>query len=338
MKKPISFDDILLVPQYSDISRSQVDLSVKLPLVDHVFKLPVVSASMDTITEAHMASSMSKKGGFGIIHRYMDTESQVREVKGAFDLGAEVVGAAIGVEGNVEERAKALLAVHKNVILCIDVAHGHHVRVLQTLRVLKNGIGANRHIMAGNIATKEGYEDLCDWGADSVKCGIGGGSICTTRIQTGHGVPTLQSIKDCFSAGLDVPIVGDGGFRTTGDIVKGIAGGATFVMLGSMLSGTDECPGELIETGGKKYKEYRGMASRKAQLKWRGRSGAPEGVVSTVPYRGSVIDVLSDIEGRMRSGVTLSGATSLSDLVLKAKYIEQTVATIAESSAHISRR
>ncbi len=335
-KRPVSFDDLLLIPQYSDInSRSDVSLAMKLPLVDHTFTLPLISASMDTVTGADMAAAMSNMGGLGIIHRYMSIEEQVEEVRSAFSSGAVVVGAAIGVDDDFYDRADRLLSVDKRVILSIDIAHGHHIKMMHALAALKNGCARDRHVMAGNIATREAYEDLVDWGADSVKCGIGGGSICTTRIKTGHGVPTLQSIFECAAAGLDVPVIADGGFKESGDIVKGLAAGANFVMLGSMLSGTEECPGEIVSVNGHKYKEYRGMASRKAQLKWRGRSAAPEGVVSTVLYKGSVYDILLDVKGQLKSGVSLSGAATIDELVLKAQWIEQTTATRNESSAHI---
>jgi len=189
--------------------------------------------------------------------------------------------------------------------------------------------------MAGNIATLDGFNALAKWGADSVRCGIGGGSICTTRLQTGHGVPTLQTIKDCAPSTADVTLIADGGFRFSGDIVKGLAAGADFVMLGSMLAGTEECPGKVLKKDGTIYKVYRGMASKGAQMDWRGKSSSPEGVFSEVPFRGSVAPVLEDISGAIKSGLSYSGAETISELRSKAKWVEQSYSSRVEGSAHI---
>ena len=204
------------------------------------------------------------------------------------------------------------------------------------LASLRRRFGQDVHLMAGNVATLEAFDDLVSWGANSVRVGIGGGSICSTRLVSGHGVPTLQSVIDCARTAHEVPIIADGGFKTSGDIVKALAAGADFVMLGSMLAGTTETPGPVIsEARGHKYKAYRGMASRAAQKDWRGKSSTPEGVSSTVAYRGPVTDVLNDIAGGIRSGLSYSGCRTVRDLQLRCEFTTQTSAGRNESATHI---
>jgi len=289
---------------------------------------------MDTVTETAMATAISSLGGLGIIHRYNTIEEQViiaKKTKGH-------VAAAIGITGDYEARAASLVEAGCR-ILCLDVAHGHHELVKKALKILRKNLGDKIHLMAGNVATLEAFNDLADWGADSIRVGIGGGSICSTRINTGHGVPTFQSVLDCsYSDRRNVMLIADGGIRNAGDIVKALAAGADFVMLGSMLAGTDESPGEIFTSENKKYKVYRGMASRTAQLDWRGKSSSPEGVSTTIPYKGSVVDILQDIAGNIKSGFSYSGVRDLRDLQSKATFLQQTPAGQFESSTHILRR
>ena len=223
-------------------------------------------------------------------------------------------------------------------MLCLDVAHGHHALVRTALRTLRKNLGDKIHLMAGNVATLEAFNDLADWGANSIRVGIGGGSICSTRINTGHGVPTFQSVLDCSRSNREAKLIADGGIRNAGDIVKALAAGADFVMLGSMLAGTDESPGEIFKSGNNKYKVYRGMASRSAQLDWRGKSSSPEGVSTTIPYKGSVAEILQDISGNIKSGFSYTGVRNLMDLQVKATFLQQTPAGQFESSTHILRR
>jgi IMP dehydrogenase len=192
--------------------------------------------------------------------------------------------------------------------------------------------------MAGNVATGEGACDLAEWGANSVRVGVGGGSICSTRLVSGHGVPTLQSVMDCVDAGCPIPIIADGGMKTSGDVVKAIAAGADFVMLGSMLAGTDQSPGQVFDAGNKKYKVYRGMASSEAQVNWRGKTSTPEGISTTIPYKGDVNIVLADLKGGIQSGMSYSGSRTIQELQAKAKFVRQTVAGQAESFTHILSR
>ncbi len=235
----LCFDDVLLRPRYSDIeSRSEIDLSVSMSNTDSKLAVPIVSSPMDTVTEDFMALGIHSAGGLGIIHRYNDIKTQASLVESAVKSIPDVlVGGAIGVSGDYIKRAQALVRAGARVI-CVDIAHGHHIMMRHALRVLRNTFGTNIHIMAGNVATREGFDDLASWGADSVRVGIGGGSICSTRIKTGHGMPTLQSIIDCASSEYtgSVLIIADGGIRSSGDIVKALAAGADLVMLRSGLS------------------------------------------------------------------------------------------------------
>ena len=332
MKRTLSFDDVLLIPQFSDIqSRTEeVDLSSSLGKIN--LSLPIISSPMDTVTEREMAVAMSRQGGVGIIHRYNSIEEQVLQVQST----NVVVGAAIGVSGDYLERAAALLKAGAD-ILCVDIAHGHHVLMRHALTTLRNTFGYDVHIMAGNVATLEAVNDLSDWGADSVRIGIGGGSICSTRIQTGHGMPTLQSIIECAATDRDVTLIADGGIRNSGDICKALAAGADFVMLGSMLSGTEEAPGEkhYDTRTGKFYKAYRGMASVEAQIDWRGHTASVEGVASTVDYKGNVKEVLGGIARGTRSGLSYSGTRNIREFQARAKMVQITTSGMAESKTHI---
>ena len=333
MKKALSFDDVLLRPQYSDIlSRSEVSMSRSLKFLPSL-ELPIISSPMDTVTGESMACAVRKAGGIGIVHRYNTMEEQCKVVLNVTSLGYDV-GAAIGVGKEHIERA-VNLAQNGVSFLCIDVAHGHHIAVKEMLQTLREKLGPTIHIMAGNVATLEAFNDLADWGANSIRVGIGGGSICSTRVQTGHGIPTLQSVLECAQSDRDVALIADGGIRNSGDIVKALAAGADFVMLGSLLAGTDEAPGETIFQNGLKHKVYRGMASKEAQYDWRGRTSSLEGVASMVPYKGPVSNILDDLEKGIRSGLSYSGATTLSEFSAKSRLTFQTSAGQVESSAHI---
>ena len=252
MKTGVCFDDVLLVPQYSPIkSRRDVDLRVRLVNVSHTIQLPVISSPMDTVTEGRMVYAMAKAGGLGIIHRYNTIDEQVKIASSAYDMlyeedhnGYHAIAAAIGVTGDYVDRATALYDANVRV-LCLDVAHGHHIIMKSALNNLRAIFGDTVHLMAGNVATLDGFNDLADWGADSIRVGIGGGSICSTRLQTGHGMPTLQSVLECAQSDRDVMLIADGGIRTSGDIVKALAAGADFVMNGSLLAGTEETPGDV---------------------------------------------------------------------------------------------
>ena len=335
MRQTYTFDDVLLVPKHSDIeSRSQVDLSSKLDSRT-TLRLPLISSPMDTVTETTMALALDSAGGMGVIHRYNTISEQAALINKAHYAGAQNIAAAIGMTGDYIDRATEVVKAGANV-LCIDVAHGHHAMMKTCLKNLKHEFSEAVHLMAGNVATLDAFEQLADWGADSVRVGIGGGSICSTRIVTGHGVPTLQSIFDVSYTTYETKIIADGGIKTSGDMVKALAAGADFVMVGSMLAGTKESPGETLrDNSGKRYKVYRGMASSEAQRDWRGKSSTPEGVATTVPYKGSVRDIIQDIDGGIRSGLSYTGARSLSQFRSLCDFIVQTQAGQSESNTHI---
>lgn len=345
-KYTLSFDDMLLVPKYSEIeSRTEVDLISDIR--EKQFTLPIISSPMDTVTETDMAVAMSKLGGLGILHRYNTLEEQCQMAEDVL-IQSQRPAAAIAVSGDYFDRAKALVSVGVD-ILCVDIAHGHHVMMERALKRLRDEFGESVCIIAGNVAMVEGYLDLSQWGADAVRVGIGGGSICSTRLQTGHGVPTLQSVMACHIArGLRQPkdtnfkpakIIADGGLRYNGDLVKSYAAGADFVMLGSMLAGTKESPGTIFqENSGERYKVYRGMASPEAQEEWRGVASSLEGISTTVPYKGTVYKVLSNIDLNVRSGLSYSGARTIQELREKCEFIIQTAAGQDESGTHILHR
>jgi len=339
MEEALTYNDVLLVPQYSDIkSRSDVSVASTLRGNGPTTKLhiPIIASPMDTISEEEMGVAMWQEGGLAVVHRYNTITEQASILDGIIVNAGCNAAAAIGTSGDYLERASALYETGVR-ILCVDVAHGHHVLMKNALTELRATFGDKVHIMAGNIATLEGYNDLVDWGADSVRCNIGGGSICSTRIQTGHGVPGLHTIIDCARSDRNAPIIADGGIRNSGDIVKALAAGADFVMLGSLLSGTDETPGDVINTHEGKVKSYRGMASKDAQVEWRGRTASLEGVATTVPCKGPVEDVLEDLTRGIRSGLSYSGCRTISELQAKARFIRQTGSGQLESSAHITR-
>ena len=335
-KQAVTYDDMLLVPQYSDItSRRDVDISSKLNS-SLTLELPIMASPMDTVSGVGMSVAMAKAGGLAVIHRYNTIPEQGELVNSAAkDISTTNVAAAIGVTGDFLERATTALSLGAN-ILCVDVAHGHHMMMRKALEKLRYSFGDSVYIIAGNVCTLEGVNDLSDWGADAVRCNIGGGSICSTRIVTGHGLAGLQTIFDCARTDRDVKIIADGGIKNSGDIVKALAAGADFVMCGSLLAGTEESPGKVISMpDGTRMKEYRGMASKDAQMDWRNKSSTPEGVASYIPYKGSVTDILQDLEGGIRSGLSYSGARSISELQQKAEWSRQTSAGTIESGTHI---
>ena len=332
MKKGLTYDDVLLVPQYSDI-RSRSQISIKSDLGKGIeLDVPIIASPMDTVSETEMANGLGNMGGIAIIHRYNTIEEQSAMIA---SMPSEIlVGAAVGVIGDFKNRARAAVEAGAKLI-CIDVAHGHHILMKEAITVIKEAM-PNVHIMAGNVATLEGFNDLADWGADSIRCNIGGGSICTTRIQTGHGVPGLETILQCAKSDRDAKIIADGGIKNSGDIVKALAAGADAVMLGSLLAGTDLSPGETFKgSNGELRKAYRGMASAEAQKDWRGRVSSAEGVASSIPYRGELYHVVSELQRGIRSGFSYSGARSIKEMRAKAKWLRQTNASAVESSAHV---
>jgi IMP dehydrogenase len=329
-KEALTYDDVLLMPKFSDIeTRSSISLESELGK-NLVFSTPIIASPMDTVSGFEMAKKMSSLGGVAVIHRYNTIEEQcdiVRNVK----RDGERVGAAVGSSGDYMQRVIALKNAGVDFV-CIDVAHGHHKMVHDAIKAIKEAFPF-MHIMAGNVATDEAFEALQGWGADSIRVGIGGGSICSTRIQTGHGVPNITAIMECAAVATTAALIADGGIKNAGDIVKALAAGADFVMLGSLLAGTDESPGELNVTG--MTKVYRGMASREAQQDWRGKSSAPEGISTKIPYKGPVELVFNDLVGNIKSGLSYSGAITIKGLQARSEFIRQTSAGQNESWTHI---
>ena len=336
----ITFDDVLLVPNYNGI-RSRQDVSTATRLGPIELALPLMSANMDTVTGATMASKMAALGGLGILHRFLSIEDNVAELRRCADPSR--IGVSIGIGDAGLERAEALVAAGA-AIICVDVAHGHAKSVNQTLRDLRAKFGHNVVLIAGNVATYAGADYLAAAGADAIKVGIGPGSVCTTRIKTGFGVPQLTALMSCRQ--VDRPLIADGGVRTPGDAVKALAAGASMVMLGGMLAGCDETPGdahELVDENGAlvKVKRFRGMASREAQEEFMGKMDewkTAEGIAVDVPARGPVENVIRDLMGGIRSGLTYAGAATLGELQRKAQFIRVTPATTVESSPHVLMR
>ncbi|MCB0365663.1 MAG: guanosine monophosphate reductase [Bdellovibrionaceae bacterium] len=331
--KAYTFDDVLLVPNKSEVrSRRDPDLSTHLTR-EMTIDRPFISANMDTVTEAEMAIGMGKLGAIGILHRFMSIADQVKQVTRVKESGAAHIGASIGVNEDYQDRAKALVESGVDV-LTIDIAHGHSVAMLEVMSWLKSEF-KGLQIIAGNIATPKGAEDLIEAGADAIKVGIGPGSMCTTRIITGCGVPQLTAISLCahVARAKGVPVIADGGVKSSGDIVKALAAGADSVMLGSLLAGTIETPGP-IRNG---MKQYRGMASKAAQVSWRGgvpEGMAPEGESTQLPVKGHIYDVINELSGGLRSGMSYLNATRIEDIRSNALFMEMTPMGILESRAH----
>jgi IMP dehydrogenase len=329
----LTFDDVLIMPKKSEI-RSRKDPSLRSRLTKTKFlETPIISANMDTVTESPMAIAMHKMGGLGIIHRFMNIEQQIAEIEKLKSINAEIISASIGVNADFKERTASLIKAGVN-LLTIDIAHGHSVQMMDTLKWLKDTY-PQIEVIAGNLATPDAAIDLIEAGADAIKVGIGPGSMCTTRIITGCGVPQLTAIALCAEAAASygVPVIADGGIRTSGDMVKAFAAGADSIMLGSMLSGTIETPGDIVN--GKK--QYRGMASKKAQISWRGdmpQGMAPEGESTFVTVKGHVSDVLHELMGGIRSGMSYVNATTIAEMKDKALFMEMSANGISESRAH----
>jgi IMP dehydrogenase len=346
-KEVLSFDDVILEPQYSElITRKNIDTSIEVNYSNDTlkFNIPIISSPMSTVTEAHMSNAMISQGGLGIIHRYNTIEFQTKLL--GYVNHRDYRAAAIGATGDYKERLSELVKNDLSVV-CIDIAHGDHILMEKTIEFIRSEY-PNLFVMAGNVATGYAYKRLALAGAHAVRASVGSGSICTTRIQTGHGIPTLQAILDCCEAkreyiesGNDYPtpyIVADGGIKNSGDIVKSLAAGADFVMLGSMLSGTRETPGKVIVQDGKKMKRYNGMASKTAQKNWKGSYNSIEGVASYVPYKGTTSKVINEIMSNVRSGMSYSGANSLQELYNNAVFRKQTPSSHMEGNPHIFNR
>jgi len=337
----LAFDDVLLVPRRSSV-RSRQDVSLRTELSRRVtLDSPVVAANMDTVCEAEMAEAVARQGGIGILHRFLAIEAQagmVRRVKSAGLL----VGAAVGTGDDTMPRAKALVAAGVDALV-LDIAHGHSEHAIDAVRCLTREFGADTDVIAGNVATRAGAEDLIEAGADAVKVGVGPGGVCTTRLVAGVGVPQLTAINEC--AGMEVPIVADGGIRRSGDIAKALAAGASTVMIGSLFAGTAESPGELEMSERGLVKSIRGMSSHEAVRSRADRTGetlddeyfeqrAAEGVTALVPYKGEVGKLIAQLMGGVKSAMSYCNARTIGELWEKAEFIRVTQAGLSESHPH----
>jgi len=334
----ITFDDVLLMPAYSEVLPREVSLqgafSKHIPL-----DIPFASAAMDTVTEAAMAAAMAREGGIGVIHKNMSAQQQAAEVAKVKAEGLRVA-AGVGITPDVLDRVKLLVDAGVDAVV-LDSAHGHSKGVIDALKAIKAAF-PDVDVVVGNIATAAAAKDLIAAGADGLKVGIGPGSICTTRIVAGVGVPQLTAIADVAEvAGDAVPVIADGGLRYSGDVVKALAAGAHCVMCGGMFAGTDEAPGEVVEVDGVKMKGYRGMGSIDAMQAGSAdryfQKGAkklvPEGVVARVAYKGPVADVLYQLTGGLRSGMGYCGAPNL-DALHQAQFVKISPATVQENHPH----
>ena len=343
IKESLTFDDVLLLPQYSDILPSETDISIQLTK-NILLKVPFLSSAMDTVTESKMAISIAHAGGLGVIHRNLNIVDQTKEIKKVKKKNL-LVGAAVGTNKDDLERARSLVTNGCDLIV-IDTAHGHSEKVLKTLSKLKRII-KKIPICVGNIATAAAAKKLYNSGADIIKVGIGPGSICTTRMVAGIGVPQISAIMEVKQVlkNRKIKIISDGGIKFSGDVAKALAAGADAIMMGSIFAGTYESPGKKFKIKGKIYKQYRGMgsigamssgsANRYFQKNFKDKSKfVPEGVEGRVEYKGNVSKIIYQLKGGLRSSMGYIGAKNLSQISKNAKFIKITKAGFYESMVH----
>ena len=343
IKESLTFDDVLLIPKYSDVLPSETDISLNLSK-KITLKVPFLSSAMDTVTESKMAVAIAQAGGIGVIHRNLNIRKQSQEVM-KVKKKKLIVGAAVGTNNEDVDRARSLIDNGCDLIV-IDTAHGHSAKVLKVLSKLKK-INKLIPICVGNIATGEAAKKLYNSGADIIKVGIGPGSICTTRIVAGIGVPQISAIMDVKKSlkKKKIKIISDGGIKFSGDIAKALAAGADAIMMGSIFAGTDESPGKKFKIKGKLYKQFRGMgsigamssgsANRYFQKNFKDKSKlVPEGVEGRVEYKGKVSKIIYQLQGGLRSSMGYIGAKDINQIQKKAKFIKITKAGFYESMVH----
>lgn len=359
----LTFDDILLIPDYAGFSRSDIDLTTKLTK-KITLRAPFVSAPMDTVTESALSIALAKLGGIGIIHRNMSIQDQADEVSKVREEKL-LVGAAVGASANYLDRVDALIKADVSVIL-VDSAHGYSKQIIDAIKEIKKKY-KTIEVIAGNIATQKGAEALIAAGADGLRVGMGPGAICTTRIISGMGVPQITALQGAVAgaAKTKTPVIADGGIKYSGDMVKAFAVGASTVMMGSYFASTIESPGKKIvlkkdqvpqrfqsifkqDVEEYTFKEYRGMGSigamqHGAKIKsedefhgktYKDRVLVAEGVEGMVPVKGDVQMLIDQAIGGIKSGMYYVGAKTLPELHKKAEFIQITQASLTESHPH----
>ena len=344
IKEALTFDDVTLAPKYSEILPAEVDTSIVLTKFLNL-RIPLLSSAMDTVTESKMAIAIAKAGGLGIIHRNLNIKKQIQEIKKVKKLKL-LVGAAVGAGPNEFKRAEAVLKENIDMIV-VDTAHGHTKKVAEIIKFIKKRKNKKTALCAGNIATAEAAKYLHKLGVDVIKVGIGPGSICTTRLVAGIGVPQLSAILNVKSGvkNQNIKIISDGGIKYSGDLAKAFAAGADAVMIGSLFAGTNETPGKLIKKNGKLFKSFRGMGSvgamnkgsadryfqskQKDVLKY-----VPEGVEGLARYKGKVSNVIYKLIGGLKSSMGYLGSKKIKYLRKKPQFIKITKAGFYESMVH----
>ena len=344
IKEALTFDDVTLVPKYSEILPSEVDTSIKL--TDTLkLNIPLLSSAMDTVTESKMAIAIAKAGGLGVIHRNLDIKKQIQEIK-KVKKQKLLVGAAVGT--GLKEFHRAELIIKEKVdMIVVDTAHGHTKKVSEMIKFIKKKKSKKICLCAGNIATPEAAKFLLKLGVDVIKVGIGPGSICTTRLVAGIGVPQLSAILNVRNGikNKNVKIISDGGIKYSGDLAKAFAAGADAVMIGSLFAGTDETPGKLIKKNGKLFKSFRGMGSvgamnkgsadRYFQSKQKNNSKyVPEGVEGFAKYKGKVENIVFKLIGGLKSSMGYLGSKQIKYLRNKPQFVKITKAGFYESMVH----
>ena len=341
IKEALTFDDVTLAPKYSEILPSDVDTSIKLTS-NIKLKVPLLSSAMDTVTESKMCIAIAEAGGIGVIHRNLNIKNQVAEIR-KVKKKKLLVGAAVGAGINEFNRAKNILKENIDLIV-VDTAHGHTKKVADIIKKIKKIKPKRTALCAGNVATTEAAKFLIKLGVDIIKVGIGPGSICTTRLVAGIGVPQLSAIINVRN-GLGkrkTSIIADGGIKFSGDIAKALSAGADAVMIGSLFAGTDEAPGKIIKRDGKLFKSFRGMGSigamnkgsadRYFQKKQSDSSKyVAEGVEGLIKYKGQVSKIIYKLVGGLRSSMGYLGCKQIKNLKNKPKFVKITKAGFYES-------
>lgn len=352
MNTAYTFDDIQIIPIYSEVaSRSSCNIRSRFTK-NYSVAAPYVSAPMDTATDLEMASFMMGYGGVGVLHRFMPIEEQAKKVTEiklsrithgmVYSDPEAIVCAAIGATGDYQERAKEIVSAGA-VVLLIDVAHGNTKQVKDALQWCKQNLPDYVDIIAGNVATREGARNLAEWGADAVRVGIGNGSLCETRIRTGIGVPQVTALIECIrgveESCYDVPIIADGGMKVPGDIAKALSLGADTIMIGSLLSGTKESPGEIQKIGmwpnEQLFKKYRGSASAETKKTHGMEDKNVEGNSKLIPYKGKAKRILDDISDGLRSSMSYVNATNLTEFRTNSRHVIITQNGLIEAKPHL---